>query len=251
MAGVTPIYGIRYPNSTTKAKDLGSELGIMGDDIERALQAAAIPAVTNARFVVAATTAARNAYFGTPATAAAQRTLQDSGATCYRADRGWTEQYFAPAAVDYPQGVTTAGWYPVNGKLPVLSAFRTGNQAITSAALNPVVFNTETLKYAPDDQFVWNAAASSYTVNQPGVYDASASVSIAGITLRAIVQILATGNAQMESSSWYSDTASTVGASVSGLVKLAAGATVQVMARSERATNVSGANLSLSYVEPF
>jgi hypothetical protein len=43
MTGQTPIYGIRYPDNSTPANQLGAGLAQMGNDIEGALQAAEIP----------------------------------------------------------------------------------------------------------------------------------------------------------------------------------------------------------------
>lgn len=40
MGGTTPVYGIRYPDNNTPARDLGKELGDMGRDLEAALKQA-------------------------------------------------------------------------------------------------------------------------------------------------------------------------------------------------------------------
>jgi hypothetical protein len=251
MGGITPVYGIHYPNATTKAKDLGTELGTMGTDIERALQAAEVPAVTNSQFIVAASAAARNAYFGQPGTVAAQRALQATGASCYRSDRGWTEQYFAGSAADHPQGVSAPNWYPVHGKMPALSAARTGAaQDIASATFAPVQFNSEPIKYSPDGQFTWNAAGAYYTVNQAGIYNVTAMVQISAWTLRILTQIIATGNKTI-SASMYGNNVNAAPVLSSGVLNLAAGATVQVTGRTEQASTISDALLSLTYVGPF
>jgi hypothetical protein len=43
MAGITPIYNIRFPNGLTKTRNLGAELEQLALDLEEALQAAEIP----------------------------------------------------------------------------------------------------------------------------------------------------------------------------------------------------------------
>ncbi len=118
MTGSTPVYGIRYPDQATKLKALGGELAQMGGDIERALQTAAIPPVSNPQIVTAPSAAARDQYWGVPATEADRLTLQAKGAQTVRTDLGTTEQYFATYdATTNPVGRTPAGWYRVAGAL--------------------------------------------------------------------------------------------------------------------------------------
>lgn len=115
MTGTTPLYGIRYPDSTTKLVGLGPELETFAGDVERVLQAAQIPAVTPANTVVAATQAARDQAWGVPSTDTQRRNLQNLGATTIRTDKGWTERYFAQYhATLNPGGVAAAGWYPLD-----------------------------------------------------------------------------------------------------------------------------------------
>lgn len=154
MTGITPVYGIRYPDSTTKLKELGGELAQMGSDFERAMQTAGIPPVSNPQIVTAPSAAARDAYWGTPTTEAARLALQAKGAQTVRTDKGWTEQYFATFnASTNPQGTTTPGWFVVSGRPeplntaliipkagwtvdPATTASRVGNRVVLSCRLN-------------------------------------------------------------------------------------------------------------------
>jgi hypothetical protein len=134
MTGTTPIYGIRFPNSTTKVKDLGAELGVMGGDIEAALQAAGISPVVSGQVISAKTDAARDTYFGKPTTEAERLALQIQGPVVVRTDKGWTEQYYATYnAATNPQGATPAGWYPVSGQLPIGVLAGGSDQSIPNA----------------------------------------------------------------------------------------------------------------------
>lgn len=179
MGGITPKFGIRYPNATTKAAQLGTELGIMGDDIERALLAAEVQPVTNQARIVAPSAAARDAFFGTPATEAARLTLQAKGAETVRTDKGWTERYYATYdAATNPQGAPQAGWYPVAGAVPAFVCSTPTPQAIgTSWQIISTAFNVPAGQPgagapAPDLNRGFTSFANGLlTVQQPGVYD--------------------------------------------------------------------------------
>lgn len=56
------------------------------------------------------------------------------GMTVYRADKGWTERYFAAYnAATNPAGTTPAGWYPVGGGTPTFEAWNNATQAVAAA----------------------------------------------------------------------------------------------------------------------
>ena len=112
MTGTTPVYGIPYPDGTTKAKNLPAELAAMAAGVEASLLAASIPPVTPAAVMVAASVAARDAYWGVPSTEAERIALQNRGATTLRTDKGWQERYLATYdATTNPAGANPAGWY--------------------------------------------------------------------------------------------------------------------------------------------
>jgi hypothetical protein len=167
MTGITPIYGIRYPDTATKLKALGSDLALMGGDIERVLETAAIPPVSNPQIIAAPSAGARDTYWGVPATEAERLALQAAGAQTVRTDKSWTEQYFATYdQATNPQGATPAGWYPVAGKLPrarvpivaggiggignLRYAFRTGYTGTPAPdATWQIAFDANTGKFTP------------------------------------------------------------------------------------------------------
>ena len=144
MTGTTPAYGIRYPDGSTKAVNLGAELGQMATDVERALAAASLQPVTPAPMMVAQTAAARDAYWGVPGNETARRVLQGLGAQTVRPDKGWTEQYFATYdATTNPGGAAAAGWYPVSGRLPRVTLAKTSAQSTTPGAA-PLLWDSAT-----------------------------------------------------------------------------------------------------------
>lgn len=125
--GTTPIYGIRYPDPTTKASQLPTSFQNLATDVEAALSAATIPPAFPAPVYVAPTAAARDIYWGVPATEPDRLTLQNRGAQTVRTDKGWTERYFATFnASTNPGGTTPAGWYPVGGQVPIGRMLRSG-----------------------------------------------------------------------------------------------------------------------------
>lgn len=170
MAGVTPLYGIRYPNGTTKAKDLGLELGTMGSDIEQALQTAGVSPVIEGQIITAPSAAARDGYFGVPATESERLALQARGATCLRTDMGWTEQFFATySTATNPQGTTLPGWYPVAGNLPtcMVSKSTAQNTGAGSYAMSLLGFDLESF-----DPLNMHTAANPTRITFPigGIY---------------------------------------------------------------------------------
>jgi hypothetical protein len=117
MTGQTQLYGIRYPNGASKARDLGPELEQMAGDVERALQNAQIVPIVAGQLIACKTDQARNTYFGIPSTEAERLALQDRGPLVLRTDKGGqVETYYATYnASTNPQGAVTPGWYPPLG----------------------------------------------------------------------------------------------------------------------------------------
>jgi len=188
MGGITPQFGIRYPNGTTKANELGAALGLMGDDIERALLAAQVQPVTNQARIVAPSAAARDSYFGVPATEAARLTLQASGAETVRTDTGRTERYYATYnAGTNPQGAPIAGWWPVPGQATA-KVLRAASSNITGA--NQLIqFDTAPIPLAG----AWSAgAATRLVLPYPGSWKISGAVTSGGLDtklLRSWIQL--------------------------------------------------------------
>lgn len=168
MTGTTPQYGIRYPDSATKLRALGSELATAFADVERVLLAAKVPAVTPAPVMVAASATARNSYWGTPGTEAARRALQDRGATTIRLDTGDTERYFATYnATTNPAGATTPGWYPVMGSYHGSDLVRTSGVFTITATRTPLSWTG-----AEGASGFWSSTnPTRVTIPRSGVYD--------------------------------------------------------------------------------
>lgn len=117
----TPIYGIRYPKTSSKAMNLGLDFADLATDMETVLANAAMPAVITNTPVVAASASARDAHWGVPTTATQRLALQALGAETIRTDTGIDERYYA-ALTDggsNPGGKATAGWYQLGGSTTV------------------------------------------------------------------------------------------------------------------------------------
>jgi hypothetical protein len=196
--GSTPIYGIRYPDPTTKAYQLPASFQTIAGDIEAALVAAEIPPVVPAPVMVAATAAARDAYWGVPATGAEQITLQNRGAQTVRTDTGWTERYFGVFnATTNPGGAQAAGWYPIAGELPRVRARRLATQALTSSwALLNACWG------APTDLRGFTYAAGAFTCAVAGLYEVQAFLQGANANTALGLQVTLNSTAQ--------DTAATI-----------------------------------------
>lgn len=185
MTGRTPIYGISYPDGTTKASKLGDELGAMGISVEAALVAAGVPAVTNPDQATAGSDVARNAHFGIPSTEAERLALQRRGATCVRHDKGWTERYFATYdANTNPSGASTAGWYPVAGRLPHGIVYRSTVPVDTELW---TLFATGSW-WANHDTWGVNPFDGTWTVPMDGLYEVFAGFKLNG-TVNALAVI--------------------------------------------------------------
>lgn len=197
MTGITPVYGIRYPDSTTKLKELGGELAQMGGDFERAMQTAGIPPVSNPQIIAAPSAAARDAYWGTPTTEATRLALQAKGAQTVRTDKGWTEQYYATYnAGTNPQGALPAGWYQTNGG---------GISFFGSILTNTALAGTQPIGYSTiveDTHSAWSASNKRWTCPVGRKYMVTTSIKQTssasfGLILRKNGEPIAyTGNAQ-------------------------------------------------------
>jgi|GEM_PF-4591333 len=145
MTGTTPVFGIPYPDGTTKAVNLGGELRDMGLGMEAALIAAGVPAATNPDRIVAASDLARNAHFGVPSIEADRLALQRRGAECVRSDKGWTERYFATFnAATNRGGARVAGWYPEPGSNLTCLLTKTAGQTMPqNSSMVDLTWDTE------------------------------------------------------------------------------------------------------------
>ncbi|MFJ3393997.1 hypothetical protein [Leifsonia aquatica] len=188
MTGTTPVFGIPYPDGTTKAYKLGQELRDMGLGMEAALVAAGIPAVTNPDRIVASSDLARNTHFGTPTTDADRLALQRRGAECVRTDKGWTERFFGPYnATTNPSGVNLSGWYPVDGQLPAGKSIGGAGSANTVPSGVATVLSNSALAgtWGGSRQrggLAFDAAAGTWTVPYTGLYTISAGFGLATST---------------------------------------------------------------------
>ena len=170
----TPVYGIRGPDGSTKAKDLPAALSQQNLDIEAALLLAQIPPTVPANVYVAPTAAARDLKFGKPTTANARLALQNSGALCMRTDLRYIEQYFAGATDGGANagGVTTPGWYPVAGSMPsIYYESNGGNAADGTYMVLPI-----TAGISADGRGVITRSGNVLTAVLPGFYDISGQV---------------------------------------------------------------------------
>lgn len=186
--GTTPIYGIRYPEPTTKAYLLPESFQNLALDTEGALSAAAIPPAVPAPVMVAATAAARDLYWGIPANNTQRQTLQNKGATTIRTDLGYTEQYYnLYNASTNPGGALVSGWSPISGtaigaKLSRNStAFSLANSAYTQ--LTSVGFSTIV---ARGGVTVTTGSDTRITIPTPGLYRISAFLYASGAGQRIL-----------------------------------------------------------------
>jgi hypothetical protein len=254
--GTTPVFGIRYPDGTTKAKDLPAALATFGTDIEAALLNAEIPPAQPAPVMVAATAAARDAYWGVPTTTTAQLALQNRGATTERRDTGETERYYALYnQSSNPGGMSAAGWYTVGGAAVGTTRSRPGTtlQTIGSASFTPVTFpNVDGVARGVD----YTAASGTFTVRRAGAWMITPAISFQGLgespanATRRIVQISSPStNPNPEASA--NSLASALSLGLAARIVLPLNGTFQVLARADAGQNVTlAATVGAQYLGP-
>lgn len=101
------------------------------------------------------------------------------GNSVHRLDRGWTERYFGLYnATTNPGGASSAGWYPVSGKMPYAVA-----RGVTTAGVTHSSWSIGAIGFTPTGSFEFGgftaSGASNYYVGVPfpGLYDIQAYAS--------------------------------------------------------------------------
>lgn len=107
--------GLPVPEDTDPVAPLNEQL----EDMSVGTQAALL------RPGAVASAAARDAAIPSPV----------AGQTIWRTDTSWREMYFTVA-----MGVRTAGWYPVDGALPMVSATNAAAMSVAANSVTPLKF---------------------------------------------------------------------------------------------------------------
>lgn len=155
----TPNFNIRYPDGPTSYTPLQQHFSNLALDVDNALQngLGGAPRIANSD-------AERNTIYPAPV----------QGNTVVRPDRGWTEQYFgAYNSGTNPAGATTAGWYPVSGRMPRLSRRRESTALSTAAANADSPFNLPTSVGNDTPSITYVASTGVVTCTIPGWYQVS------------------------------------------------------------------------------
>lgn len=109
------------------------------------------------------------------------------GAQVRRTDTGWVEQYSALYnSGTNPVGAVTAGWYPVTGLLPYISARNLTATAITAATYTLI----SAAWGAMTDLFGWTYSAGVFTCVIPGWYSIAAHVKVPVTSTPLVIQVL-------------------------------------------------------------
>jgi hypothetical protein len=169
----TPVYGVRYPKTSSKANMLARDFEDIAEDFEQIMLDAGVPPVVTGTPVVAASAAARDTHWGIPATATARLALQALGAQTIRTDKGWIEQYFAGLTDGGANtaGQTPAGWYPISGKLPIVQY--SAAAAIATGTAETLITGMSTA--VKTNTGFWTWAAGVFTCVQSGLYHVAMS----------------------------------------------------------------------------
>jgi hypothetical protein len=154
----TTTLGIVYPVVGDTLTPLASHFAALASSADTAISNSN---KTNGTPPVADATA-RDALFPSPV----------QGNSVYRLDKGWMERYYALYnSTTNPGGASTAGWYPVSGRMPYATARGTATLSATNNAwsIGSVGFTAGGFEHGG----FTSSGASNYYLNvpYPGLYD--------------------------------------------------------------------------------
>lgn len=149
----TPNYGLPiYTGSEQYSlKTVANQITNATDDALEIVARGGVPRVAN--------TSERNSLFPSPS----------QGDSVYRKNVGWEEVYYETYnATTNPGGASSAGWYPISGKLPNANLYRFNSGAATTS---PAAW-----AFSNFSGYQMGVTGSSVTINQAGRYQFTASL---------------------------------------------------------------------------
>ena len=142
-----------------------------------------------------------------------------AGARVRRADKLWTEQYFAASAI------FAAGWFPVYGTLPMTSRQRNAGYSFTTT---DTVLDYDS-NILPDATGVIAYSAGTFTLSQSGIYEYDFTAEAGAGTTFVSIGANQVGVRQWSRQSLGQSGGSSTGLHVHGFINVTAGQSIQAL----------------------